>query len=107
MLGLPDYSFALLKHPLGSCTEQQIEGREADAYQQAKRILLAEKLTSAHDQQLPLQTCSPPIRIDDWLEHWEQLPIGLSVQRRRLVNAQSSLLICVSRPRLPSHIGLS
>ncbi|MBK88396.1 MAG: hypothetical protein CMQ44_11750 [Gammaproteobacteria bacterium] len=41
MLGLPDYPFALLQHPLGSCTEEQIDGRAADAYRQAKQILLA------------------------------------------------------------------
>ena len=41
MLGLPDYPFALLQHPLGSCTEQQIAERAADAYQQSKQILLA------------------------------------------------------------------
>ena len=41
IMGLPDYSFALLQHPLGSCSEDELEGRAADAYQQARRILLA------------------------------------------------------------------
>ena len=30
-----------LQHPLGSCSEDELEGRAAEAYQQARRILLA------------------------------------------------------------------
>ena len=41
IMGLPDYPFALLQHPLGSCSEDELGGRAADAYQQARRILLA------------------------------------------------------------------
>ncbi|MEC7107403.1 MAG: hypothetical protein VXY02_02480 [Pseudomonadota bacterium] len=40
VMGLPDYRFALLQHPLGSCSEQQIDTRAADAYEQARAILL-------------------------------------------------------------------
>ena len=41
IMGMPDYPFALLQHPLGSCSEDELEGRAADAYRQARRILLA------------------------------------------------------------------
>ncbi|MAR29272.1 MAG: hypothetical protein CMD51_06945 [Gammaproteobacteria bacterium] len=40
MMGLPDYPFALLQHPLGSCNEAQLEARAADAYRQARDILV-------------------------------------------------------------------
>jgi hypothetical protein len=42
MMGIPDYPFALLQHPLGSCSESQLDSRAADAYRQAKSILLAQ-----------------------------------------------------------------
>jgi hypothetical protein len=40
MMGLPDYPFTLLQHPLGSCNESQLEARAADAYRQARDILV-------------------------------------------------------------------
>jgi hypothetical protein len=40
MLGLPDYPFVMLEHPLGSLTPEQIRSRARDAYDQALPILL-------------------------------------------------------------------
>jgi len=40
MMGLPDYPFALLQHPLGSCNDSQLEARAADAHRQARDILV-------------------------------------------------------------------
>ena len=40
VMGLPQYPFAILDHPLGSLTPQQIRGRAEDAYTQALSILL-------------------------------------------------------------------
>ena len=39
VLGLPDYPFALLEHPLGSKTPDQIKKSAADAYRQGLPIL--------------------------------------------------------------------
>jgi hypothetical protein len=39
-MGLPQYPFAILDHPLGSLTPDQIRGRAEDAYTQALSILL-------------------------------------------------------------------
>ncbi|RPG33646.1 MAG: hypothetical protein CBC52_001095 [Gammaproteobacteria bacterium TMED92] len=49
MLGVANYPFALLQHPLGSCNEQQIDQRAADAYQQARRILLNQVSSTGAD----------------------------------------------------------
>ena len=40
MLGLPDYPFLRLKHPIGSCTLAELKERAEVAYQQALPILL-------------------------------------------------------------------
>lgn len=40
VMGLPQYPFAVLDHPLGSLTPKQIRGRAEDAYMQALSILL-------------------------------------------------------------------
>ena len=40
VLGLPDYPFLRLKHPIGSCTLPQLKERAEVAYQQALPILL-------------------------------------------------------------------
>lgn len=39
ILGIPDYPFALLEHPLGSCTEQELEARADVAVDAAIGIL--------------------------------------------------------------------
>ena len=39
-IGLPDYPFLMVDHPIGSCTEPQIRARAEDAYNQALPILL-------------------------------------------------------------------
>ncbi|MEM7000773.1 MAG: hypothetical protein AAF529_08300 [Pseudomonadota bacterium] len=39
VMGLADYPFALLAHPLGSLSAEQIEQRAADAVQQCLAIL--------------------------------------------------------------------
>ena len=40
MLGLPDYPFAKVQHPIGSCTLPELKARAEIAYQQALPILL-------------------------------------------------------------------
>ena len=40
MLGLPDYPFAILDHPLGSCTASEIQQRAKVASEQAVDILM-------------------------------------------------------------------
>ena len=40
MLGLPDYPFTRVQHPIGSCTLIELKERAEVAYQQALRILL-------------------------------------------------------------------
>ena len=40
VLGLPDYPFLRVKHPIGSCTLPELKERAEVAYQQALRILL-------------------------------------------------------------------
>jgi hypothetical protein len=40
MLGLPDYPFLTLKHPIGSCTLPELKERAEVAYRQAIPILL-------------------------------------------------------------------
>ena len=40
MLGLPDYAFVLLEHPIGSRTPAEIETLAEEAYRQAREILL-------------------------------------------------------------------
>jgi len=40
VLGLPDYPFLKLKHPIGSCTLPELKERAEVAYEQALPILL-------------------------------------------------------------------
>ena len=40
VMGLRDYPFVILDHPLGSLMPAQVKGRAADAYAQALAILL-------------------------------------------------------------------
>jgi len=40
VLGLPDYPFLLVQHPIGSCTLPELKARAEVAYQQALPILL-------------------------------------------------------------------
>ncbi len=40
MLGLPDYPFVMVDHPLGSCTESELKQRAAFASEQAVGILM-------------------------------------------------------------------
>ena len=40
VLGLPDYPFLRVKHPIGSCTLPELKERAEVAYQQALRILM-------------------------------------------------------------------
>ncbi len=40
VLGLPDYPFLKLQHPIGSCTLPELKERAEVAYQQALPILL-------------------------------------------------------------------
>ena len=40
VLGLPDYPFLRVKHPIGSCTLPELKERAEVAYQQALCILL-------------------------------------------------------------------
>jgi hypothetical protein len=40
MLGLPDYPFLLVQHPIGSCTLPELQARAEVAYEQALPILL-------------------------------------------------------------------
>ena len=39
VLGLPDYRFVMVEHPIGSRTLAEIQARAQDAYQQAVDIL--------------------------------------------------------------------
>ena len=40
VLGRPDYPFLLVQHPIGSCTQAELQARAEVAYQQALAILL-------------------------------------------------------------------
>ena len=40
MLGLPGYPFMMVKHPLGSCSMEELRERAEVAYRQAVGILL-------------------------------------------------------------------
>ena len=40
VLGLPDYPFLLVQHPIGSCTLPELKARAEVDYQQALPILL-------------------------------------------------------------------
>ena len=40
VLGLPDYPFVKVQHPIGSCTLPELKVRAEAAYQQALSILL-------------------------------------------------------------------
>jgi len=40
VLGLPDYPFTKVQHPIGSCTLSELKARAEIAYQQALAILL-------------------------------------------------------------------
>ena len=40
IMGLADYPFLLLQHPIGSCTLPELKARAEVAYQQALPILL-------------------------------------------------------------------
>jgi hypothetical protein len=40
VLGLPDYPFLTVKHPIGSCTLPELKERAEVAHQQALRILM-------------------------------------------------------------------
>jgi len=40
IMGLADYPFLLLQHPIGSCTLPELKARAKVAYQQALPILL-------------------------------------------------------------------
>jgi len=42
IMGLPDYPFVMVEHPIGSRTLDEIKVRAADAYQQALSILIAD-----------------------------------------------------------------
>ena len=39
VMGMPDYPFAVLDHPIGSCTPEEIRQRAIVAADQAERIL--------------------------------------------------------------------
>jgi len=40
VMGLPDYPFLLVQHPIGSCTQPELQARAEVAYRQALPILL-------------------------------------------------------------------
>jgi hypothetical protein len=40
ILGLPDYPFVMVQHPIGSCTPPELKARAEVAYRQALPILL-------------------------------------------------------------------
>lgn len=42
VMGLPDYPFAVLDHPIGSLSVEEVRVRAEDAYQQSVTILLEE-----------------------------------------------------------------
>ncbi len=39
-LGMPDFRYALVEHPIGSASAEQLQARALDAYEQGRRILL-------------------------------------------------------------------
>ncbi len=39
-LGMPDFRYALIDHPIGSASGEELQARALDAYQQGRRILL-------------------------------------------------------------------
>ena len=39
-LGLPDFQYALVDHPIGSASTEELLERARDAYEQGRRILL-------------------------------------------------------------------
>lgn len=41
-LGMPDFQYALVNHPIGSADAEGLQARALDAYEQGKRILLGE-----------------------------------------------------------------
>ncbi len=41
VLGVPDYPFASVEHPIGSRTNDEIKARALDAYEQGVKFLLA------------------------------------------------------------------
>ena len=43
-VGLPDFRFALVDHPIGSASAEELSARAADAYQQGREILLSPRL---------------------------------------------------------------
>ena len=42
VLGVPDYPFASVEHPIGSRTVEEIKARAMDAYEQGIEFLLAQ-----------------------------------------------------------------
>ena len=40
IMGLADYPFIMVRHPIGSCTPEELRQRAEDAYRQALAILL-------------------------------------------------------------------
>ena len=42
VLGLPDYPFLRLQHPIGSCTLSELKARAEVAYRQALPVLLGD-----------------------------------------------------------------
>ena len=42
VLGLPDYPFLKLQHPIGSCTLSELKARAEVAYRQAVPVLLGD-----------------------------------------------------------------
>ncbi len=42
VLGIPDYPFTRVQHPIGSCTRPELKERAEVAYRQAVDILLKE-----------------------------------------------------------------
>ncbi|MDP6607166.1 MAG: hypothetical protein QF664_13055 [Dehalococcoidia bacterium] len=41
-VGLPDFRFALVDHPIGSASTKELSARAADAYEQGLEILLSQ-----------------------------------------------------------------
>ena len=39
-LGLPDFQYALVDHPIGSASVEDLQARALDAFEQGRRILL-------------------------------------------------------------------
>jgi len=42
VMGLPDYPFVVLDHPIGSCTPNEIKQRAVEAADQAEQILMGD-----------------------------------------------------------------